>query len=119
MATFPKLKTGAVLQYPATRHLKYASEVVRFVDGAEQAYRDWPSALRQWVVQLELLDEAEMSEIEGFFRSVQGRSGSFVFADPWTGVEYPDCSLVNDVLNSDFAAESQGGTALVVRENRR
>ena len=39
MSAFPKLKTGAVAQYPASRALSQATEVVRFLDGTEQRYR--------------------------------------------------------------------------------
>lgn len=118
MASFPKLKTDAVMQYPGGKSLRFASEVVRFVDGGEQRYRDAAGPLRRWVVRLDLLDECEIATLEGFFTANQGAFGSFTFTDPWDGVEYTDCSLEEDALEVAFTGEMRGRAALVVRENR-
>ena len=40
MNEFPKLKTGAVAQYPAQRTTRYSTHVMRFMDGSEQRYRE-------------------------------------------------------------------------------
>ena len=42
MATFPTLKTGAVMQYPAKATIRYSNRFIKFVDGGEQRYRDYP-----------------------------------------------------------------------------
>ncbi len=34
MSMFPKLKTGAVAQYPAARSIVHGNDVLRFVDGS-------------------------------------------------------------------------------------
>jgi len=34
---FPRLKTNAVMQYPATRDIAYANSVLRFMDGSQQS----------------------------------------------------------------------------------
>jgi phage-related protein len=117
MATFPKLKTGAVLQYPAARGLRFASQVLRFVDGTEQRFRTAAAALRRWEIRLDFLDESEIAEIEQFFLENQGAFGSFSFTDPWDGTEYPNCSLESGELHLLALAEMRGRTALVVREN--
>src|SRR5215813_4546013 len=98
MGTFPKLKTGAVLQYPATRGLRYANRVMRFLDGTEQRFRANGDAKRRWEIRLDQIDELEMAEIEQFFLENQGVFGSFSFTDPWDGTEYPNCSLESDGL---------------------
>jgi hypothetical protein len=116
--TFPRLKTGAVMQYPAGKGLRFATEVVRFVDGSEQRYRDFGAAVRRWVVRLDLLDEAEVTAIEEFFAANQGAFGSFSFTDPWDGTEYPDCSLDQDGLEVVLAGEMRAAAALIVVENR-
>ena len=38
---FPTLKTGAVMQYPGKRILQFSTDVVRFLDGTEQRYREY------------------------------------------------------------------------------
>ena len=116
MATFPKLKTGAILQYPAARGLRFANQVVRFLDGREQRFRTGP-AMRRWEIRLDFLDESEMAEIDQFFLENQGVFGSFSFTDPWDGTEYPNCSLEAGEVRLQALAEMRGRTSLVVREN--
>ena len=118
MADFPKLKTGAVMQYPAARQRHFSTHILQFVDGEEQRYRNSNGPLRRWIIRLEMLDESELGSIEEFFSTQQGQYASFTFTDPNDGVEYADCSLADDELLMDFQSEMQGSTTLVVRENR-
>lgn len=118
MASFPRLKTSAVAQYPARRRVSYQNQAMRFVDGREQRYRDSAGSLRRWEIRLELLDEGEVASIEEFFAAMQGRFGSFEFTDPWDGRVYGDCSLANDELAATALGEMNGATRLVVEENR-
>jgi hypothetical protein len=118
MATFPKLKTKAVAQYPATRSLQYRNQTVRFLDGTDQRYRDASGPLHRWIIRLSELDEGELAAMEGFFLSTEGRFGSFVFVDPWDGISYPTCSLAGDDVDLTAVAEMQGQTSLTVVENR-
>jgi hypothetical protein len=118
MATFPQLKTGAVAQYPATKSIRFQNQTVRFLDGSEQRYRDAAGPLHQWVIQLNELDESEMTAFEQFFETSQGRLGSFAFTDPWDGTQYADCSVASDELALGSVAEMRGKTSLTVIENR-
>jgi hypothetical protein len=58
MVTFPTLKTGAVMQYPAKATIRYFNQLIHFVDGGEQRYRDYPVPLHEWLIRLDQLDEA-------------------------------------------------------------
>lgn len=118
MSTFPKLKTGAVTQYPASRVLEHATEVMRFLDGTEQRYRRRGATGRRWVIRLELLDETEIARLQEFFETAKGRFGSFSFEDPWDNSVHADCSLVNDELEIELLGEARGGLTLVVKENQ-
>jgi len=118
MAEFPHLRTGAVMQYPARRTLTYSTQVLRFLDGCEQRYREQTGGVRKWIIQLELLEEREMDTLDQFFRSNQGRFASFSFVDPWDGNRYEDCSLENDEATLEFLGEGKGRLTLVVKENR-
>lgn len=118
MPTLPLLKTGAVTQYPAVNTIRFSSHVIRFVDGLEQRYRDFPSPLRSWVIRLDLLDETEMKAMEEFFASRKGQSGSFTFVDPQSQTTFPDCSLAGDDFEFELEGEMRGKTTLIVRENR-
>ncbi|MGH9722010.1 MAG: DUF2460 domain-containing protein [Bryobacteraceae bacterium] len=118
MPTLPLLKTGAVMQYPAQRDVRYRTYAVRFVDGGEQRYREYRAPLRRWIIQLELLDESELAALEEFFVGNKGQHGSFSFTDPNDNVEYADCSLDDAEFALELQGELRGRTALVVRENR-
>ena len=115
---FPKLKTGAVAQYPAKRTLRFSTDAIRFLDGSEQRFRDNSSVLHQWTIQLDLLDETELAALDQFFVSNQGRFGSFSFTDPWDGTLYSNCSLAGDTFGFQLQGEMRGLTTLIIRENR-
>ena len=118
MANFPILKTGAVMQYPAKAITRYSNHLVRFVDGAEQRYRNYGAPLREWVIRLELLDETEIKSLEQFFSDQRGQFESFVFVDPKDNVTYPDCSLMIDDLEFSLDGERRARTTVLVKENR-
>ncbi len=118
MATFPRLKTDAIAQYPVTRRLEYRNQIVRFVDGAEQRYRDSAGPLRKWEIQLDQLDESEMAALAAFFAENQGSFGAFTFIDPKDGTAVANCSLENDDFELAALGEMRGAAYLIVVENR-
>ena len=118
MPSFPKLKTGAVAQYPAHKAVRFSTQVLRFLDGSDQRYRGWAGPLCQWQIALRLLDEQEMRSVEQFFEENAGCFGNFEFTDPWDGQVYPNCSLASDQLPLDLLAELRGATTLTVLANR-
>ncbi len=118
MSDFPTLSTGAVMQYPAGRDTRFATQVIRFVDGSEQRFRDFGSSLRRWVIQLDQLTETEMASMRNFFRAQRGAAGTFSFTDPWDSTEYTDCSLERDEMIEEFVNVGRARTTLVVKENR-
>jgi len=115
MAEFPKLKTGAVAQYPSSREARLRNDSVRFLDGTFQRYRDAGAIERRWVIQLELLDEGEMAALEEFFVSMEGAFGEFTFNDPWDGQPYEHCRI-GDEATFISAGEMQGSTTLTVTQ---
>lgn len=118
MSDFPTLKTGAILQYPAQKVTRFSSVVLRFMDGAEQRFRDYQAPLRRWLVRLDLLDDAELHVLREFFREQSGAAGTFTFTDPGDSIEYLNCSFENDEITEDFLDEVKGKTALTIQENR-
>ena len=117
-AVFPTLKTGAVVQYPATKTNQFASFVVRFLDGGDQRYRQFSAPLRRWVIKLAMLDETELNALEQFFVAQEGSFSTFSFVDPWTQATVANCSLDQDTLQYAVQGELRGATLLVVVENR-
>lgn len=117
MSTFPTLKTGAVMQYPAQRGLEFSTTTLQFVDGSEQRFRNYEAALHRWVIQLSLLDQSELQELEEFFRGIAGPAADFAFTDPLDGTNYPSCSLASDSMTALLASEWNGQTSLTVLEN--
>ena len=118
MATFPLLKTKAVMQYPATKRVQFRNQSLRFVDGTEQRYREAPSALNTWVIQLNTLEDREMAAVESFFVANQGQAGSFSFTDPWDSTTHSNCSVQSGDLTLEWIGELRGRTLLTVVENR-
>ncbi len=118
MAAFPQLKTTAVAQYPSHRALTFSTRTVSFLDGTEQRFREYGSPIHRWIIQLDQLDESEMSALGEFFESQQGEFGDFSFIDPWDGAEYSSCSIEGDRAVEEHAARGRGRMVLVVRENR-
>lgn len=106
------------MQYPATKSAEYSNQVLRFLDGSEQRYRDSKSALHTWIVRLDALDESEMDTLRQFFINQQGMFASFSFTDPWDNTEYSNCSIGQDVLDLQFYGDMRGKMSLVIRENR-
>jgi phage-related protein len=118
MSTFPTLKTGATVQYPAQRATEFSTDVIRFVDGSEQRFRGYQTLLKRWSIRLDLLDETEMHGLREFFRTQRGAAESFSFTDPWDGAVYPNCSLSGNEIAEQLDDTEQGKTTLTVTENR-
>jgi len=118
VASFPVLSTGAVAQYPADRARQFSTHVWRFLDGSEQRFPDYGTPLLRWTIRLDLLTETELVNLEAFFLSEQGESGSFSFTDPWDGTVYPNCSFVSGTVAAEFQDVGRGATQVVVKENR-
>ena len=118
MITFPKLKSGAVAQYPAQRTVAKSTWIGRFVDGSEQRFRNEATGLHRWVVRLSLLTEAEAVAMREFVDNVSGAFESFTFTDPWDGTVYSNCSLESDIAAIEWFGENNARTTLVIRENR-
>lgn len=111
---FPRLKTGAVAQYPITRELRLQNQAVRFVDGSEQRYRDAAGVKQRWTIRLDFLDEGELAAVEEFFAAQQGAYGMFTFTDPWDATAYPNCRIESDEATFTGAGQLQGKTTLTV-----
>jgi len=118
MSDFPTLKTGAILQYPAQKAVRFSAVVLRFTDGAEQRFRDYRAPLRRWMIRLDLLDQTELHVLREFFRAQSGAAGAFAFTDPWDSAVYPNCSFENGEITEELLDEMKGKTALTVQENR-
>ena len=115
---FPKLKTGAVAQYPSDRTREFSTLVQEFLDGSEQRSPQYGAPLRRWMVRLDVLDEAELFRLEDFFVEQVGAAGAFVFTDPWDGTEYANCSFEGNAVELHFLGVGRGMLELIVRENR-
>jgi hypothetical protein len=107
---FPSLKTGAVMQYPAKRTLQFNTDAIRFLDGTEQRFRDNPSVLHQWTIQLDLLDESELSRVGPVFRIEPGQIRQLFLHRSVGRNDYPNCSLGADTFGFQLRGEMRGKT---------
>lgn len=117
MSAFPRLKTGAIQQYPAGSSRTYATEILRFVDGSEQRLRLQAGAIERWTVRLTALDEAELALVTDFFETHKGRADAFEFTDPSTGTTYPTCRFDQDSISAALTGPDQASVNLVIRRD--
>ncbi len=115
MAEFPKLKTGAVVQYPMTRELRIKTRVLPFIDGSEQRYL-MEKPRRRWVIQLDALDEGEAARIDEFVRQHFETLESFLFTDPWSGATYARCVVEGSGHGFAAASATVCGMSLTIAE---
>ena len=115
--TFPALKTGAVMQYPAGNVDRFKNVAVRFLDGSDQRFRLQRRGRKRWTVRLEALDDLEMAGLEAFLKLQAGCSGEFSFTDPETGEVYANCSLEGDTTALEWTELNRGQATIVIREN--
>ena len=116
MATFPLLSSGAVTQYPTVFASGQAVQVIRFLDGSDQRYLTQGRTFRRWQIRLDLLNEMEIAELEAFFAAQQGDFSTFVFPDPISGTDVPNCRLGAPALVSAYIGVDIGSAFLVVIE---
>lgn len=118
MPTFPRLKSGAIAQYPLEVSAGRRTQVYAFVDGSEQRSRGQAQATRRWLIELRQLDEEELESLRSFFEQQQGSYGRFAFTDPETNVTWADCSFEGDVFPALQEGEDQCRSRVIVRTNR-
>jgi hypothetical protein len=117
MASFPLLSSGAVTQYPAALASTQGAQVIRFLDGTDQRYLTQGRPFRQWQIRLNLLNENEIQQIEAFFANESGDYSRFVFPDPFSGTNVPNCRIALPALVSDYLGVDVGSTSFWVIEN--
>ena len=103
MATFPKLSSGAIAQYPLPITYRGSAEVISFIDGSDQRFITRGKMLRAWEVELSLLNESEIQQVEVFFRALDGQYERFDFPDPYSGSTVVNCRLGAADLVSTYA----------------
>jgi hypothetical protein len=113
---FPTLSSGAVTQYPSALTTGQAAQVIRFLDGSDQRYLAQGKMLRSWEIRLNLLNEMEIQLIEAFFTSQQGDYSPFIFPDPFTGSNVPNCRLGAAGFASEYLGIDANSTSFWVLE---
>lgn len=116
MATFPLLSTGAVSQYPLPAMLGQPVQVIRFLDGLDQRFLLQGRSFRRWQIRLDLLNEAELQQIESFFEAQSGDYSTFTFPDPFTGAAVTNCRIGEPLLSTDYSSFDAGSTSFWVVE---
>ncbi|MBV9085441.1 MAG: hypothetical protein JOZ62_22425 [Acidobacteriaceae bacterium] len=72
--------------------------------------------LRRWQIRLELLNEAEIAELEQFFAEQQGDYGAFAFPDPFSGAPVPNCRFAAPQFVSEYTGVDESSTVIWVIE---
>jgi hypothetical protein len=82
MLYFPQLTSGASAQYPFAKRRVHRTIVNLTPDGRLRRLSDPDFARIEWELKFNALTTEERTEIEEFFRAVEGRLGEFTFLDP-------------------------------------
>jgi hypothetical protein len=114
VATFPKLKTGALAQFGSSRETQFYTEVLRFVDGSEQRMVQRRAQVR-WHLRFDQLSEEEVRSIVDFFQEHQGPVAGFQFEDPWTGEVVETCVFDTDEIEIQWVGPNHARTAVRIR----
>jgi hypothetical protein len=115
MLEFPKLKTGALCQYPGRTQIARGTRVFRFLDGSEQRYTMRRRRMA-WKLTLRQLDAREAAEVDAFVTRYQSTLEHFAFTDPRTGERYENCVIHSDAVSTTLAREHDWQTELVIAE---
>lgn len=113
---FPRLKTAAVQQYGSSVSSRFATRVLRFVDGTEQRFPVEKGAGKKWVLRYAQLAEGELAALDDFFLAMQGPTQEFTFEDPETGVRHERCRLMREELALHLDAEHGGSLEIEIVE---
>jgi phage-related protein len=114
MLSFPILKTGAAVQYPLERSVRFQTQAVEFLDGSKQVYALRNRGLRTWTVRLDLLDDREFAAVTAFVE--QAVNAPFLFTDPVSGTPGILCTLSGDAADAAMKGEMTGQATLLIRE---
>jgi hypothetical protein len=104
------------MQYPAAVITGQGVGVIHFLDGSDQRYLTQGRTFRSWKVNLQHLNEDELSAIESFFEQQTGDYATFTFPDPFSSTGVPNCRFAHPSLETGYADVDSGSTALWVIE---
>ena len=116
MDSFPLLSSGAVSQYPTQALLGQGIGIIRFLDGSDQRFLHTARNLRRWRIELSLLSDAEIASLELFFNTHRGVFSSFVFTDPATNSQIPNCRFATSEMNTEHVSLNVNSTSLWIME---
>ena len=82
MPAFPRLRSGAVAQFPLQSNSTARVITNEYLDGSAVWQYDRGSGRRRWTMEYQALTGPEKESIVAFFDSCAGRMKTFVFCDP-------------------------------------
>lgn len=113
--TFPRLRTGAIAQYPLVSSIDFSTTVLHHVDGSEQRFPQFRGKVQRWEISLERLTEDELTQLREVFDNAQVSGLPFSFVDEWN-VEHPECVFEQSDFATTVNGEQQHSTKLVIRK---
>jgi len=116
MDSFPLLSSGAVSQYPTETRVGQGVGIIRFLDGSDQRFLHSSHTFRRWRIELSLLSQAEITSLELFFNAQKGMFSPFVFKDPGTNTQIPNCRFASSEMNADYVGPNAHSTSLWIME---
>jgi hypothetical protein len=109
MLYFPQLSSGATGQYPIKKTGLQRTIISRAPDGRAFKLADSGATSVEWQLPYQNLADAEMSVLEQFFLTCEGRLNSFTFADPVGNLLAWSESLDQSVWEASTLLQVTGG----------
>ena len=110
MRQYPKLKTGSITQYPASREARYKTRSLRFLDGSEQTYPQQASSQDAAAFTYTSITDGEARLLESLVVESKGRYGEISLENPWTAQPEQGWRLDSDVVDLEWNAEGRVST---------
>jgi phage-related protein len=116
MATFPLLSSGAVTQYPTESSVGQSVGIIRFLDGSDQRFLCSGRRFRRWQINLDLLSDEEIAALELFFSAQKGLFSSFMFTDPASNSQIPNCRFAISEMTAECLGPNASSTSFWIME---
>jgi hypothetical protein len=71
---------------------------------------------RQWEIQLNLLTDIELQQLEAFFAAQKGDYTPFIFPDPISGTNVPNCRFGSSSLVTEYTGVNTSSASFWVIE---
>lgn len=94
MPIFPIAVTGSPAEYPLSASKRFHNTSIRFLDGAQQCFRERSQPSLLWQLKYQRQSASELAMWLPFLEGAIAAFPDFLFVDPLTGLAYANSRVV-------------------------